>query len=108
MVRKVGLVRALCLQQRLADAGHVAMPEDPEAAGDGALLDTVAFGPLVGQKPHDGLGDGQPHENFLSTEDVSGSRGSSFWAAHVSRTHWCAGSSRISHSRSPGPAMTLR
>ena len=57
---------ALRLQQRLADAGDVAVPEDAEAAGDRALLDAVALGPLVGQERHDGLGDGESHARFLS------------------------------------------
>ena len=46
---------ALGLEQRLADAGDVAVPEDPEAAGDEALLRAVALGVLVGQEAHERL-----------------------------------------------------
>jgi hypothetical protein len=94
------------LQQRLADARHVAVAEDAEAAGDQPLLDAVALGVLVRQEAHQRLADRQPHACLLA--DVIGSRGSSSCPAHVSRIQPCAGSSVKRHARSPGPAITFR
>ena len=51
----------LGLQQRLADACHVAVAEDAEAAGEELAAFAVAFDVLVGQEPNGGLGDGEPH-----------------------------------------------
>ncbi len=48
------------LVERLADPGHVAVPEDAEAARDQALLDTVALRVLVGQEADESLRRGQP------------------------------------------------
>ena len=101
----VGHVVAL-LEQRLADARDVAVPEDAEAAGDQPLLDPVALGVLVGQEAHQRLGDREPHVCLLA--DVIGSRGSTSWPAQVSRIHAWAGSSVKRHARSPGPAITFR
>ena len=101
--KHVGHLVAL-LEQRLADARHVAVPEDAEAAGDQALLDAVALGVLVAQEPDERLGDRQPHE----PDPVIGSRGSTSWPVQVSRIHAWAGSSVKRHARSPGPAITLR
>ena len=49
----------LVLQQRLADAGDVAVPEDAEGALNEPMLDAVALGVLVGEEPDRRLGDGQ-------------------------------------------------
>ena len=97
----VGHLLAL-LEQRLADARHVAVTEDAEAAGDQPLLDPVALGVLVRQEPHERLGDGEPHGASLL------SRGSISWPSHVSRIQAWAGSSVKRHARSPGPAITFR
>ncbi len=43
------------LVQRLPDPGHVAVPEDPEAAGEEAVLDAVALDVLGGEKADEGL-----------------------------------------------------
>ncbi len=51
----------LGLQQRLTHAGHVAVTEDAEAAGEELAAFAVAFDVLVGQEPDRGLGDGEPH-----------------------------------------------
>ena len=50
----------LGLQQRLADAGDVAVAEDAEAAGEELLPLAVALAPLVGEEAHHGLGHGEP------------------------------------------------
>ena len=64
-----GLGAGLCrldlgLQQRLTHAGHVAVTEDAEAAGEELAAFAVAFDVLVGQEPDRGLGDGEPHGRF--------------------------------------------
>ena len=61
------------LQQRLPDAGDVAVAEDAEAAGDQPLLVAVALGVLGGQEADEGLGDGQSHACLLP--ELIGSRG---------------------------------
>ena len=103
------------LEQRLADAGDVAVAEDAEAASEQRLLDPVALAALLGEEPHHCLPDSEPHrravrhEPFLPPAEVSGSRGSTGWSAQVPRTHACTGSSQIAQIRSsPGPAITLR
>ena len=109
----VGVVGGL--EQRLADAGDVAVAEDAEAAGEQRLLDAVALAALPGEEPHHCLPDREPyrpavrHEPFLPPAEVSGSRGSTGWSSQVPRTQACAGSSQIAQTRSsPGPAITLR
>ena len=107
----VGQVRAavqLGLQQRLADAGDVAVAEDAEAPGDQPLLAAVALGVLGGQEPDERLRDGEPDGHACLLGWVSGSRGSSSWCSQVPRIQACSGSSVKRHARSPGPAMTLR
>jgi hypothetical protein len=59
-VGQLGRSAQLGLEQRLADAGDVAVAEDPEAAGDQALLLAVALGVLAGQEADERLGHGQP------------------------------------------------
>ena len=57
------------LLDRLAQAGDVAMPEDPPHAGDEALPATVPFHVLRGHEPNDGLTYGQshsPHRRLLA------------------------------------------
>ncbi len=56
----------LGLQQRLADAGHVAVPEDAEAAGEELTPHAVSLGILLAQELHDRLADGQPHHRRRS------------------------------------------
>ncbi len=108
-------VLGLELEECLPDPGHVAVPEDPEAAFDQTLLDAVALGPLLGEETHGRLRDGETDgahgrpSRELGRAPVSGSRGSVACPAQVSRTHPCAGSSQISQERScDGPAITLR
>ena len=48
------------LQQRLTEPGDVAVPEDPEAAGEELAFHAVSLGVLLAEEFHDGLGDGQP------------------------------------------------
>ena len=54
----------LVLQQRLAEAGHVAVPEDAEGAREelGALA--VVFDVLVAEEANGGLRDGESHGGF--------------------------------------------
>ncbi len=52
------------LDQRLADARHVAVPEDAPRAGDQPVPFAVACGVLGGQEPHQCLGDGQTARRF--------------------------------------------
>ncbi len=66
------------------------MAEDAEAALDQPVLRPVPLAVLSREKPDDRLSDGQPH------------------LAHVCLIQAWAGSSQISHRRSPGPAITLR
>ena len=108
VVRQVGRAVQLGLQQRLADAGDVAVAEDPEAAGDQPLLDAVALRVLGGQEPHQRLGDGEPDGHACLPAEVRGRRGSSSCSSHVARIQAWAGSSVKRHARSPGPAITLR
>ncbi len=103
----------LGLEQGLADARHVAVAEDAEAARDEPLPDAVALAVLAGQEAHQGLGHGEAdgghgHLSFSVTE-VSGSRGSISCPAQVPRIQAWAGSSQKRQARSAsGPAMTLR
>ena len=49
------------LVQRLAEPGHVAVPEDAQGGGNQPAALAVSDRVLPGQERHDGLGDGQPH-----------------------------------------------
>ena len=105
----------LRFQQRLADPGDVAVPEDAEAALDQPVPYAVALGPLRGEETDDRLADGEPHGTSPLPGRAArepgyaiGSRGSTGWSGQVPRIHAWAGSSLISQARSPGPAMTLR
>jgi hypothetical protein len=49
------------LEQRLAQAGHVAVTEDAGAASEKPVLDPVPLGALRSQEPDDRLPHGQPH-----------------------------------------------
>ena len=64
----------LVLQQRLAEAGHVAVAEDAEGAREelGALA--VVFDVLVAEEPNRGLRDGESHGGF-GVGDLLGSLG---------------------------------
>ena len=104
-----GVLLVLALQQRLADAGDVAVTEDAPAAGEERGLDTVSLDVLHLEEAHDRLRDGQPGGHRSSSRAQNGSRGSTSWSAQVSRTQPCAGSSQMRQARSsPGPAITLR
>ena len=102
--QELGL-RELGLEQRLPDAGHVAVAEDAEAAGEQLLLDAVALGVLGPEEADEGLGDG---ETDGLAHDWPARRGSTCWSAHVARIQAWSGWSVIFQARSPGPAMTLR
>ena len=82
------------LEQGLADARHVAVPEDAEAAGNEPLPHAVALAVLAGQEAHQGLGHGKAdgahgHPSCsvadVSVADVRGRRGSMAWPAQVPR-----------------------
>lgn len=98
------------LQQRLADAGDIAVPEDAPHPGDRPVPHPVPLGELHRQEADQCLRDGEPHEpSSRAGDSYNGSRGSGSWPAQLSRTHACAGSSLISQDREgPGPAITLR
>ena len=102
----------LALEERLTDARHVAVAEDAPAAREERRLDTVPLDALhPPQEAHDRLCDRQPGTHRTSPRLLvpNGSRGSTAWSVHVSRTQPWAGSSQIRHARSsPGPAITLR
>ena len=96
--------RVLLLEQRLADAGDVAVAEDAEAARDQALLHAVALAVLDAQEPDQRLRHRQSHLVFAF---VIGSRGSISWSAQLSRIQAWSGSSTKFHSRTL-PAITFR
>jgi hypothetical protein len=54
------------LVQRLADPGHVAVPEDPEAAAEEPVLDAVALDVLGGEEADERLRSGEPHDDETS------------------------------------------
>ena len=110
------------VEQRLPEAGDVAVAEDAEAALEEPVLDAVALAALRGEEPYGRLRDGEPdgcaggHVVLRVAgvcaggwAEVSGRRGSTGWSAQVPRIQACAGSSQNFQTRSaPGPAMTLR
>ena len=49
------------LVQGLADAGHIAVAEDPEAAPEEPLLDPIAFDVLRSEETNQCLRGGEPH-----------------------------------------------
>ncbi len=118
----------LVLQQRLPDAGDVAVAEDAEATGEEPVPVAVALDVLVGQEADRGLGDGEPDPGFGVGElvggfrrggnhghaprvpaAVKGRRGSTCWCSQLPRSQVWSGSSQIRHARSgPEPAITLR
>ncbi len=64
-------VAQLGLEQGLAQPGHVAVAEDPEAAGEQPVLGAVPLAALGGQEPDQGLGHGQPDLTARSLASVS-------------------------------------
>ncbi len=97
------------LEQGLADAGDVAVAEDPEAAGDQPLPGAVALAVLGGQEAHQRLGHREPDGHVRAFAVVSGSRGSISWDSQVARIQACAGSSVKRQARSSeAPAITFR
>ena len=113
----------LVLQECLAQAGHVAMAEDAERAGDEPLLRPVPFAVLVGKEADQCLTYGQANLSLgcgrsvvahcaslvVLAGRVIGRRGSTSWESQVPRIQWWAGSSVINHVPSAaGPAITLR
>lgn len=95
------------LQEGLADAGHVPVPEDPPGGGDQPVPVSVALGVLAGQEADERLRDGEPHR--WSSVREKGSRESTSWPSQLPRIQPWSGWSRISHSRvAPGPAITFR
>ena len=61
VVRQLAGLVEFGLQQRLTDAGHVAVPEDAEAAGEELAPYAISLGVLLTQELDDRLADGQPH-----------------------------------------------
>ncbi len=110
---EVGILR-VGLHERLADPGDVAVAEDPEDAGDGALAVVAVDRPLVREERDERLADGHAggglgHGVGASWSGAKGRRGSISCPAHVPRIQPCAGWSLMSQARSaPGPAITLR
>ncbi len=95
------------LQQGLADAGHVPVPEDPPGRGDQPVAPAVALGVLAGEEAYERLRDGKPHR--WSSARGKGSRGSMSCPSQLPRIQPWSGWSRMSHSRvPPGPAITFR
>ena len=103
---RLGTVRPMLgLQQRLADAGHVAVAEDAEAAGEELAALAVAFDVLVGQEPDRGLRDGESHGRLgvrrlergcfgnhgHAPRGSQGQPGSTSWSSQVPRSQACAG-----------------
>ena len=83
----------------------------PERAGwgfTGLLVIAVALGALRGEEPHQRLPHGKPRCHDILLAGPIGSLWSTCWSFHCSRTQECAGSSQISHSRLPGPAIAFR
>ena len=105
--------RELRLQQRLADAGDVAVAEDAEAAGEEPLL-ARRRARCTGSARNrtSACADGQPDGGHRVPPIASGRTavaGRPAGSAQVSRTQAWAGSSQIRQARSgPGPAITLR
>ena len=87
---RAGGPRVCGLEQRLPDAGHVAVAEDPEAARDETLLDAVALAPLVGEEAHDGLRDGEPTLTSPPCRSGAGA-GRPAWSSQVPRTQRVVG-----------------
>ena len=79
------------LVQRLADPGHVAVPEDPEAAAEEPVLDAVALDVLRREEADERLRGGQPHDDETSAWIASSSCSSSASSAPpaISRTSSC-------------------
>ncbi len=63
------------LQQRLADAGDVAVAEDAPGGADEPLPHAVAFGVLGGQEAYERLGDRQPGRHRCPSRLVWGTSG---------------------------------
>jgi hypothetical protein len=78
------------LLQGLADASDVAVPEDPEDAGDEAALDAVALGALLGEELDEGLGHGESSRLHRRSPrcEVRGTRASGLVRVQLSRTQW--------------------
>jgi len=58
------------LQERLPDAGDIAVPEDAKAASHKAALRTVTLAVLIGQEPYQRLGDGEANGGHCQTSSV--------------------------------------
>lgn len=75
------------LVERLADPGHVAVTEDPEAAGEEAVLDLVPFDYLCGEKADQCLRGGEPQclrAPICVLDFTCGSSIRKEWSFHVS------------------------
>ena len=113
--QQLGLLE-LGLEQRLPDAGDVAVAEDAEAAGEELLLDPVGLAVLGAEEVDRRLRDGHPHGLGHQESSLAVSRGSTSWSAHVLRIQVWSGWSVISQARPPcaaasgwgGPAITFR
>src|SRR5256885_8443602 len=88
------------LEERLADAAHVAMSEDAEAAAEEAMLDAVAFNVLVGQEKDEGLRGRQSHRRHRSTSTIIA-------GSAVSRGHTASVSSYVTPCE-PSPRRRRR
>ena len=95
------------LEQRLPDAGDVAVAEDAEAAGDQPLLDAVALGVLVARKRTSAWAT-VSLMRYLLEPRVTAAADRAPGLPRRPRIQACAGSSVKRHARSPGPAITFR
>src|SRR5687767_10956933 len=68
VLRLVVRQEASALFQRLAHPGDVAVPEDPPAPGEEALLAAVALDVLAREEAHEGLGHGEPDRGHVSVQ----------------------------------------
>jgi len=48
------------MQQGFANAGHVAVPENPEHTGEERMLPSITADVLRGEEPEESLSDGEP------------------------------------------------
>ena len=109
VVGQVRLTRGGRLQQRLPDARHVAVAEDPEGTRDQSSFHTVALAVLVRQEPHHRLRDGQSHRCHLpdllgSSSRPGGPPGSAcFWACPGTRRAACRRPGRRTDVRAVRP-----
>src|SRR5699024_2623082 len=101
----------ICLGDCLPQPCDIAVTEDAEDSGHRPLPHAAVDRPLVTEKLHQRLAYRHPFvlDAHRRSQSPYGSRESSSWDSHAVRTHPCAGSSVMFHTRSVlGPAITFR